>query len=282
MILKIIVSNNSSSDNTDEAVNNFKVNNQDLHLKYYSQEKNLGLEQNALFVLRKASASFIMFLGDDDYVDENYLKVSINYLKENKSTHCIIPNFIPVDIHGKQLNAGRDDHLLNKVYKKGFKNCLINSWRGHQLSGLILKTENLYDSYKKYNIQNIYPFIFFVSFCCLNGDTYHLTQLPVKVTQPGQQNKDWNYGDDGLINEIFDNYIKLPLNQIKITLLQLYILRKQQFRLFNYLNKGNVKFKVAFKNIWFSEKSTFLFKILFPLEVLLLRFYSFLKTLTTK
>jgi len=40
----------------------------------------------------------------------------------------------------------------------------------------------------------------------LNGNGYHLTDYPVKITQPRQDKKDWGYKDGSLVSEIFDNY----------------------------------------------------------------------------
>ncbi|TXE02130.1 glycosyltransferase family 2 protein [Algoriphagus aquimarinus] len=267
--IEIVVSNNNSSDNTEEMILEFKKNHPKLQLYYHFQRENIGLEKNALFVLKEATGEFVMYLGDDDYLDNDYLKGVINHLKINKNTHSIIPNFIPIDISGKQLGKGRDDAFSNRVYEAGFKNCLINSWRGHQLSGLVLKREGLYDAYNDLKISNIYLFIFLISYCCLYGDTYHFTTFPVKVTQPGQANKDWGYGKDGLLNEVFDNYKKLPVNYFQKTLMQLYFYRKQSWRLFIYEKEGFKSLFEAFLNILRTSNSTFLFKILFPIIVFL-------------
>jgi len=218
--VEIVVSNNHSTDNTDEIVNQFIEINKDILFQYYTQNINIGLEKNALFVLNVTKGEYVMYLGDDDYIEENYLLKSIALLKSSPSTYVIIPNFIPVNLEGVQIGNGRDDKLVNHLFNAGFKNCLENSWRGHQLSGLILKRENLYENYIKQKVNNTYPFIFFVAYLCLNGNTYHFTEFPVKVTQPGQDKKDWNYGKDGLLNEIFDNYKKLPVSFLQKTKLQ--------------------------------------------------------------
>jgi abequosyltransferase len=267
--IEILVSNNNSSDNTEEMILEFKKNQPNLQLYYHFQKENIGLEKNALFVLKEAAGEFVMYLGDDDYVDNDYLQGVIDHLKNNKNTHSIIPNFIPVDTSGKQIGKGRDDEFPPRVYDVGYKNCLMNSWRGHQLSGLVLKREGLYDAYIDLKISNIYLFIFLLSYCCLYGDTYHFTTVPVKVTQPGQANKDWGYGKDGLLNEVFDNYVKLPVNYFQKSLLQLFFYKKQSWRLFMYEKNGFKSLFRAALNILASSNSTFLFKLLFPIIVFL-------------
>jgi glycosyltransferase involved in cell wall biosynthesis len=262
--IEFIISNNCSTDNTDEVVNEFIASNTSANVKYFKQEENLGLEKNALFVLSKSDAEYIMYLGDDDYIDYNYLTGVINYLIKDKDVHCIIPNFIPIDITGNQIRKGRDDNEITQVFSKGFRNCLINSFRGHQLSGLVLYREGLLDSYIEYKVSNIYLFIFFVGYRCLTGKTVLFVDFPVKVTQPGQDEKNWSYGDDGLVNEIFDNYKKLPLNNYEKTRLQLTQLRKQSWRIFMYKSLSFKAFMKAFFNVWFSPNSTIFFKFVFP------------------
>jgi glycosyltransferase involved in cell wall biosynthesis len=267
--IEIIISDNCSSDSTELKVTDFINNNLDIRIQFFRQNSNLGLEKNALFVLAKAQSEFVMYLGDDDYIMKDYLKYSIEHLNNNSKTALIIPNFIPVNIEGVQLGIGRDDKLPNRLYNSGFNNCLINSWRGHQLSGLIIRRKGLLESYQFRNVGNIYLFIYFVSFSCLMGDTYHFTEFPVNVTQPGQENKDWNYGKDGLLNEIFNNYLKLPINYFSRTVLQLHICGKQSWRLWQYNAISTKEFTKAFYNIWISKNSTFGFKVLFPLIILL-------------
>lgn len=271
--IEIVISNNCSTDNTDIDVNNFILEYPNLKIQYFKQIENLGLEKNALFVLKEAKGEYVMYLGDDDFLEKDYLSGVINHLKHNKKTNSIIPNFIPVDIYGKQIDKGRDDEFSNRIYKAGFKNCLVNSWRGHQLSGLVLKREDLYDAYIDLKISNIYLFIFLIGYCCLYGDTYHFTEFPLKVTQPGQANKDWGYGKDGLLNEVFDNYLKLPLNYFQKSLLQLFFYKKQTWRVFMYERNGFKSFLMAVLNVLRTSNSTFLFKLTFPIVV----FFQYIK-----
>ena len=214
-----------------------------------------------------------MYLGDDDFIECAYLKEILEHLEGNTNVHCVIPSFVPINILGEHLVGGRDFNLPNKTTKRGFYNCFINSWRGHQLSGLVLKRAHLYDSYVARKVNNIYLFIYFVAQSCLDGDTYHFTKYPVKVTQPGQENKDWGYGKDGLLNEVFDNYKKLSINYLQKSVLQLFFYAKQPGRLFMFRQAGIKPFFRAFLSICFTSNSTFLFKICFPFTVVFVYLY---------
>lgn len=268
--VELVVSNNQSTDKTEEKIKLFQNGNNDIQVRYFTQTENIGLEKNALFVLKKAKGEYVMYLGDDDYIELDYMLECITYIND-KTIHCIIPSNKPIDIKGNERTGGRDINLQTKKYESGFNNCIINAWRGHQLSGLVLKREKLYKSYLKYKVNNIYPFIFLVSLSSLNGDTVHLTEHPVKITVVPQTNKDWNYGKDGLINEIFDNYKKLPISNWEKTKLQLQHYRKQSWRLWSYRNQSNKILFRAFMNMWLSKNSTFVFKLVFPFLVVSLK-----------
>lgn len=210
-----------------------------------------------------------MYLGDDDYIGEEYLLGIVNKISKDKSISCIIPSFKPVDLQGAPLPGGRDLNKYPKIYNNGFHNCLENSWRGHQLSGLVFKRENLLEEYCKNDVNNIYPFIYFVAHSCLIGKTWHFTEYPVKVTQPGQDNKDWNYGKDGLIGDIFDNYIKLEkLTYIQKVLLELKFLNLHSWRYMHYYKQDKKLFFDVVINIIRHKNTLFVTKIIFPLIIL--------------
>lgn len=264
--VNVIVSNNCSPDETDKEVRSL-INELDAEriIRYYCQESNIGLEGNALFTLSKAESDYVMYLGDDDYIQEEYLLSSLEKIDNDKSIHCILPSFISIDINGVQKGKGRDAGLSSKMHEGGFKNCYENSWRGHQISGLILKRENLYKAYIDNKASNIYPFIFFVTYCCMNGRTWHIPEYPVSVTNPGQQNKDWGYGEDGLISEMFDNYVKMPyLSYIQKARLQLKILNKHSWRYTIYAQKGIKIYAATLFNIIKHKNTLWMVKFIFP------------------
>ncbi|MDA3882766.1 MAG: glycosyltransferase family 2 protein [Bacteroidales bacterium] len=265
--VEIVVSNNQSTDNTDEEVKLFKRNNKDIQIQYFLQKENMGLEKNALFVLKEAKGEYVMYLGDDDFIKYEYLLGCLKYVHEDESINCIIPSNTKIDVNGNKLQGGRDIDLPITIRNPGFKNCLINSQRGHQLSGLLFKKSNVYNMYKEFGVNNIYPFVFFVAYSSLFGKTILFTKYPVKITAAPQTNKDWSYGKDELINDIFDNYKKLPLSYLKRTRLQIYFFYKQNWRLCKHLLISPKSFIITFVNMWFSRNSTFLFKLIFPLLV---------------
>lgn len=275
--IEVIVSNNCSPDDTDSVVKKYIEENPSFKLHYFKQANNIGLEKNALFVLEQSKAEYVMYLGDDDFISFEYLEGVLKHVSSYKKTTVIIPSFYNIDLSGARLGLGRDHNFPNKIFGKGFQNCLINSHRGHQMSGLVFKQDGLFKEYIEKEVQNIYLFIYFVAYNCLNGDAYHFPQFPVRVTKPIQQSKDWTYGEDGLLNNVFNNYFKLELTKIQITKLQLSFYKIQPWRLWDYKKISYKKFIKAFVKIWLATNGTFLFKITFPLQVILLKLETELK-----
>lgn len=245
--VNIIVSNNKSTDETIDVIARHEKSN---HVVAYNQPCNIGLEKNALYVLEKSESKFVMYLGDDDYLDEQYLMQVLDVIGEYAGLSCVIPSFVGITPSGDIIpNNGRDIGLKSKFFHSGYTGCYINAARGHQLSGLVFRRDGLFDAYRDNNVCNIYPFIFFVAYSCLHGDVFHLTDYPVKVTQPGQDKKDWGYKDDGLISEIFDNYAKLPdISAFQRFLLEMKLLADQPWRITMYGRQMHLAVLSVIKN----------------------------------
>lgn len=263
--VEIIVSNNQSTDETHDEVNNFKINNSHLSINYFLQDSNIGLEKNALFVLKKAKGEFVMYLGDDDYLHSLYLIEVINRIKSVDSLTCILPAIKAIRPDGTATGYYRDKNLNTTYHTGGFKNCLVNSWRGHQLSGLVFKREGLFEEYDSQSVSNIYPFIFFVSICTLKGVTINLIEFPINVTEVPQNKKDWDYTIDGLIGDIFDNYKKLPISYFKRNILQMAFLKIQKGRYLKYVSKKKyILFYKSISSIIVNDSTLLITKVMTP------------------
>lgn len=208
-----------------------------------------------------------MFLGDDDFIEEEYIINILKKIESSEKISMIIPDFIPITIDNKILGKSRDWKQNSKIYLKGFRSCLKNSWSGHQMSGLVFKRKGVIELYKKNKVNNLYPFIYITSISILNGNIWHYVDYPIKVTQPGQEKKDWTYGKDGLVSEIFDNYKKIEnINKFQRFLLEMQLLRIQKSRYLGY--KKNAFFAVW--NIVKNKNTSKLTKIIFPIYLLLI------------
>lgn len=276
--VNIIISDNCSTDTTTLSVKKF-IENSNVEILYFRQQQNFGLERNVLSALSYAVSQYIMYLGDDDFLDEKYLTTVYDLLENNKNIKSIISSTQGITPDRELIkNSGKDLNTKSALYKAGFKSCLELSWRAHQMSGLVFERDNLYNAYIARNVNNLYPFIFFASKKILEGDCYLLTLYPVKVTQPDQSKKDWTYKNDGLINDMFNNYKHIRVNAIQRSRLELKILIIHPGRYFMYLKKGKIAFIKAILNIMFGKNTSILTTLAFPF----LLFYQILSSLIRK
>lgn len=72
--VEICVSNNASSDHTEELVKNYISDNPDIRIIYNKNETNLGPDWNYHHAMNMATGEYSLLLGDDDYFADNALK----------------------------------------------------------------------------------------------------------------------------------------------------------------------------------------------------------------
>lgn len=217
----ILISDNASTDNTKEVICKYKQKGK-IKIYDYIQNQNTGIEYNTLFVVRQAETPYVMTLGDDDYLEPDYLVKCINKLFEYRNLGLIIPNKDALDPITKQTSKIHDFVTDDVYFYAGFKACLKNSYLGHQLSGLVFKKDaEIMESYIEHNVHNLYPTIYLVSATALKFDVLFIGEVCVHVSEIPLAKKDWNYSKDGLVSDIFDNYKKLsitPLQRIQLEL----------------------------------------------------------------
>ncbi|WP_052594534.1 glycosyltransferase family 2 protein [Aureispira sp. CCB-QB1] len=204
--VKVIISDNCSPDNTQAATKEFLTQkNANFVVDYYRTEENIGLEKNAVHVLSKASSDFVMFLGDDDYLDKGYLNYCVEKINRVENLGCIITGIVQIDNNLKVIGHPRPTDFEEVVGDAGYESMLKYSHLGHQLSGLLLKRNNLLEEYlaTKEN-RNIYLFIYFVT---NRIEKYTVIYVPKFKTQVKILNaKDWDYNQLGLLDEVFKSY----------------------------------------------------------------------------
>jgi len=227
--LHLVISNNCSTDDTDsvlEATSSLS----NLHITTYSQEENIGLERNVVFLLEKATSKFIMYLGDDDLLPRGYLSFVLSKIDTEPDVSAIIPGTSAL-YHDGSTKVQRKESFDIEKFKRGFRTCLRLSHLGHQLSGILVARSEILETYgPSIEHRNIYPFIYFLSFNILRGSTYYAPVYSVLVFHGNA--KDWEYDHSGLLTEIFKNYNLLyPKSLLKRNMLKSAILLRQSQRL---------------------------------------------------
>ena len=219
-----VISNNCSTDETDVVVKHF-VDEGRLCIHYYKQEHNIGAGPNQVYAVEKASTPWVMLLGDDDYLEPWYIVECLKQIDEHPKLGCIIPNYIDYYPATGEYGHLREENCETQYYNAGFETCMQNAWRAHQLSGLCFRRENVIEEFRKRGMNNLYPQIFFVSYNALRYDVLHWGQKCLCVSGVPQTKKDWGYGDDGLVNDIFDNFKHLGVSKKQRAVLESHFLK---------------------------------------------------------
>lgn len=88
--LIILISDNFSSDNTHsickEYADKFKK------IKYYRQDENIGGYNNFNFLKKQCKTEFFMLLASDDWIDRDFIKLSVEFLLKNKDYSLVNAN----------------------------------------------------------------------------------------------------------------------------------------------------------------------------------------------
>lgn len=105
--VEVCISNNGSTDNTREIVNNFKEKYPDL-IKYNENENDIGFDRNVLKVVNMAEGEFVWTFSDDDLIVENGLKEVLKFITvfKDKETGGMVVKFSSYTIDpetGKQI-----------------------------------------------------------------------------------------------------------------------------------------------------------------------------------
>lgn len=236
--ISLKISDNNSNDGTHDIVKKL-IKHITFETKLYKQNKNIGLEKNAIFLLSKVKSRYFMFLGDDDFMPKDYMSYIIKKIKGNENLTSIIPAYSLVDAKGN-LTKRRIKKFHEKYYKKGFLTTLILSKYGHQMSGVVNLTNNVLNSYLKYKEnRNIYPFIYFLATNTERGSVCFCPKYSIKIAS--YNNKDWEYNEIGLLDEVLKNYRSMYENSpLKQLLCVISLILYQPWRLGKINNLQNI------------------------------------------
>jgi len=97
--IEILVSDNCSSDHTEELVKSFH----DSRIRYFKQPENIGSNNNCNFCLDRARGKYILFLFDDDVLDHDFIEVCVAALPENKNVGVVLTGAREIDSNGKTI-----------------------------------------------------------------------------------------------------------------------------------------------------------------------------------
>lgn len=201
--VRIVISDNASTDDTQKVIASFDFG--EVQNVYFRQDENVGLEPNMVFLLDKATAPFILWTGDDDYIADGYLKYCLEKASENAQLGVIISGLSSLHESGEVTN-GRVEDFEEKKLEAGFKSAWTFSHLAHQMSGLFMRREDLLEKYlDSAAYRNPYLFIFLTTQRLIDSSSFYAPKYSTKVTVFNE--KDWGYNQVGLLDEVFKSYM---------------------------------------------------------------------------
>jgi glycosyltransferase involved in cell wall biosynthesis len=144
--INIVISDNNSSDNTEEVCLKFKelFAISGINFIMYKNEKNLGFSINVLESYFRANASYTLFFSDDDNLESGFLKQLLLDIKKYQFSVGVY-NFCQ-EPHGVRNLLIKESCVLSG--ESAFEGlCLLVSWP--KLSGLVLRNDHQRERYKK-------------------------------------------------------------------------------------------------------------------------------------
>ena len=100
--LKILVSDNCSTDNTYEILKTIKV--EHSNIIAIKQEKNIGAAENFNFLVETANTDFFCWLSGHDILQKDYISSAVNAFKDNPDLSLVYPKSVQIDEKGILTN----------------------------------------------------------------------------------------------------------------------------------------------------------------------------------
>lgn len=98
---EVIISDNGSTDNSVEIIQDFVSRNSNFTL--FQQDKNIGMLENYNFVFQKCKTELFGWLSHDDFYEENFLKEISSHFKKNENLGMVYGKVKFYDEYGKAV-----------------------------------------------------------------------------------------------------------------------------------------------------------------------------------
>lgn len=135
-VVEICISDNASSDDTENAVKSFSKINSSLNISFVRSETNVGADRNYLKVVSMARGDYCWFIGSDDLVQENSIKFLLNSLESG--VDILIANRVRCDLNMNPIKSEKwlscvDDQIFQ--FNQGDEASLIKYFDACQMLG---------------------------------------------------------------------------------------------------------------------------------------------------
>lgn len=99
--IEICISDNASTDNTEDFVREVIRSNPQIEIFYSRNERNMGADVNYIQAMKMAKSEYSILWGDDDFFKDSALSNILNLIKKNKDISIFFSNRTDIDGNGK-------------------------------------------------------------------------------------------------------------------------------------------------------------------------------------
>ena len=204
---RVLVRDNGSTDGTADRVRQFIKLNPDLSIHFHANDSNVGLERNCVDVLAGATAFYVMYVGDDDFIAPGYLGFVVREITDHPATTLIVSGYSFLHANG-DVTPERHESFDIQRYPSSAKNLRRLMPLGHQLSGLVFRRSGLFEAYSsREECRNMYPFIYFTGYSVQQGQSVYAPVFQTMVSKVAVRH--WSYDKSDLLRDVFKNYQSL-------------------------------------------------------------------------
>jgi abequosyltransferase len=264
-IIHVIVSDNNSQDGTQEYLLRTKSHYPKLKIKTIINQENLTGQNNSFVALSKAVSNFIMFMGDDDYINSELMAEVIEILQNNSKISTVVVNSIQYHLLEKKFNSKpRGKIKRTKIYKWHIFSLGLLKFTNN-LSGHVFKRSTDNDDTKEAYNNYFYPHIYSIAQSMKMGQSAYITNNPIEITIGNSQS--WHY--DPLL--YLENNVEL-INSVSKSSVHYYLtlINFLIYQGFHRINKNG--WKNFYSQMVTSHKldfiSKFILSITIPLDVI--------------
>ena len=111
--IEIIISDNCSDDDPTSHVNEICM--KDKRIKYFRQDSNIGMAENAKFIWRLAKGKYFLLGSDDDWWHADFISEMVYLLENNKKAVCAFCDFHEVHTDRRKMISPSRYYRARKI-----------------------------------------------------------------------------------------------------------------------------------------------------------------------
>ena len=107
--IEILIGDNHSQDSTEEYC--LEQAKQDSRIRYFRHSENIGMVNNANFLLDRVEGKYFIWLNDDDWLDLTYVEKSVEFFEQHKDYAFVTPCRVLYNQKREKIKTGKPVYM---------------------------------------------------------------------------------------------------------------------------------------------------------------------------